>query len=121
MPKRRVNPDHPDVKKARKLYEDFRERVPRRARAVNVEWPKVLTLMGTVREIKYDTTIRGKSEKFVHTFADGSAPFMCVDPQTKQLYLVGGRYHVVGAKRQGGETYHGIVDIDAKGNDILDD
>lgn len=100
-----------DYEKAYKLYHRFREKVPDRGRAVEFEMPTVLMVMGNVFEIKYDTTRRGKTEKYHHTFAEGSRPVLCADGKTGQLFLVEGRYHV---------TPRGIVDLDARGREIDD-
>lgn len=100
-----------DLRKAARLYEDFREDKPRRAKAVRVSLPKVAIVMGHVRAIEYDTTHRGKTHLYKHTFAPGSRPMLVAGTRNGQLYLIGGRYHVTG---------RGIVDKDSRGREIED-
>jgi hypothetical protein len=108
---RKLNPNHRDVKKAMKLYKEFREASPRRAFAVDIEIPTALMSIGNVQFIGYDTTRRGKTELYKHDFAPGSRPVLCADGKTGQLFIIGGRYHV---------TARGIVDLDPKGKEIDD-
>jgi hypothetical protein len=108
-----VNPRHSDVKKAMKLYSEFREAKPQRGRTIEKDWPQVLMNIGNVRFIGYDTTRRGKTELYKHEFAPGSRPILCSDDKG-QLYIMGGRYHFKVGK------LNGIVDIDAAGKDIDD-
>jgi len=108
---KRLNSNHRDVKKALKLYQEFREAPPKRGRTIEVEMPTVLMVMGNVRFIGYDTTRRGKTELYKHDFAAGSRPLLCADGQSGQLFIVEGRYHV---------TPRGIVDLDANGKEIDD-
>lgn len=112
MPKR-LNPNNPDVKKALKLYKEFREATPKRTHEVEIDikFPLMLMAMGNVRFIGYDTTRRGKTELYKHEFAPGSRPVLCADARTGQLYIIEGRYHA---------TPRGIVDLDAKGQEIDD-
>jgi len=106
-----INGNHRDVKKALKLYKEFREATPKRGRQIEFEMPKVLMILGNVRFIGYDTTRRGKTELYKHDFAAGSRPLLCADGNTGQLFIVEGRYHV---------TPRGIVDIDSRGKEIDD-
>jgi hypothetical protein len=105
MPKRK------DVEKALKLYEDFRESKPRRGRVLDFDVPEAVMVMGNLVEVKYDTTRGRKTEKYHHTFKEGSRPLLCADATNGALYIIEGRYHV---------TSRGIVDIDARGNEIDD-
>lgn len=104
-------PSRKDIDKALKLYEEFRESPPRRGRVREFDWPTSLTILGNVLHIKYDTTRGRKTEKYEHTFSEGSRPLFCADPKTGLIYLMDGRYHV---------TDRGIVDIDAQGLEIDD-
>lgn len=97
-----------DVRKAAKLYEEFREEKPKRGRRIEFKMPKVVMVMGTVRAISYDTTRRRKTELYKHDFAPGSRPLLCASGDG-QLFLIEGRYHV---------TERGIVDLDASGREI---
>lgn len=104
-------PSRRDYEKAFKLYEEFRESVPRRGREIEFDMPTVVMVMGNLVEVKYDTTRGRKTEKYHHTFAAGSRPLLCADGKTGQLFIVEGRYHV---------TPRGIVDLDSKGQEIDD-
>jgi hypothetical protein len=103
------------LRQAKRLYEDFRDRPPTRAKRVSIRFPKALVVMGHVDFIGYRTTHRRNNEgairatHYKHDFAPGSKPLLCADPKTGRLYLVGGRYRVTG---------RGIVDRDAKGREI---
>lgn len=107
--KRELNINNPDVDKAYKLYKQFREEVPKRARSIEFDAPKVVMIIGNVRAISYDTTRKGKTELYKHDFAAGSRPLLCADGRTGQLFIVEGRYHV---------TPRGIVDLDANGKEL---
>lgn len=100
-----------ELRKAARLYRDFREETPRRAKVIRVTLPKVAAIMGHVRSIEYDTTHRGKTHLYKHTFAPGSRPMLVAGTRNGQLYLIGGRYHV---------TERGIVDLDPRHREIED-
>lgn len=100
-----------DLKKAYRLYENFREERPKRGRKVEFVVPKVVMVMGHCHSISYDTTQRGKTALYKHTFNAGSRPLLCADGKTGQLFLIEGRYHV---------TERGIVDLDARGRELDD-
>ena len=102
-----------DLKRAKKLYENFRESPMRRGRWVDIDIPKVLAVLGNITAIEYDTTRRKKTEKYRHDFAIGSRPLFCVG--NGQILIVGGRYRVTA-----GGPLEGIVDLDAKGQEIDD-
>lgn len=99
------------MKKAAKLYKEFREARPKRGRVIELELPKAVMIMGNVQFIGYDTTRKGKTELYKHDFAPGSRPLLCADPKSGALFIIEGRYHV---------TERGIVDLDANGKDIDD-
>lgn len=98
-----------EMKKAYKLYSDFREERPRKGRRIEFTVPKVVMVMGTVRAIDYDTTRQRKTELYRHEFAAGSRPLLCACGKTGQLFIVEGRYHV---------TERGIVDLDGQGREL---
>jgi len=100
-----------EIDRASKLYQDFRERPPRRARRVEVTFPRAVMVMGRVDAVDYTTTHAGKVVRYRHDFAAGSKPLLCAGPDKNQLYLMEGRYHV---------TERGIVDLDARGREIDD-
>lgn len=97
------------IRRASRLYRAFREAEPRRALKVRIP-SGAYTVMGHVRQIQYDTTHRGKTHLYKHTFAPGSRP-MLIAGARGQLYLLNGRFHVTG---------RGIVDLDPRGREIED-
>lgn len=100
-----------DFSGAFKLHEKFREEIPKRAKAVKFDVPKVVMVMGTLESVEYTTTHKGKVHKYRHDFASGSRPFLAAGPKKNQLFIVGGCYHV---------TDRGIVDLDTHGKELLD-
>lgn len=100
-----------ELQRAARLYRDFREEAPRRAKAIRLSLPQVAVIMGHVRQIQYDTTHRGKTHLYKHTFAPGSRPLLVAGTKRGQLLLVEGRFHVTG---------RGIVDLDHLGHEIED-
>lgn len=101
------------LKTVAKLYEDFRERRPRRARKISRKLitPSggALMIMGYCDGITYRTSHGSKTVRYKHSFAAGSRALLCTDG--KRLFLVGGRFHV---------TERGIVDLSPRGNEIED-
>lgn len=94
------------VRKAKKLYEDFRERKASRARRVTFPLPRAVAVMGYVDFIGYSTTHGKRAVRYKHAFHAGSKPLLCTDGKT--LVIVAGRYHV---------TDRGIVDLDSQGRE----
>ena len=103
------------MRKALKLYSEFREETPKRGRRIQFKMPKVVMVMGTLHALEYDTTIAGRTKKFRHKFNAGSKPTLCVTGDG-QLFIVEGRYHVTVQ-----DGYRGIVDIDGRGRELDDD
>lgn len=99
------------VKKAKSLYEKFREAPATRARKITVKLPKAVAIMGYAEFIGYSTTHGGRAQMYKHKFAKGSRPLLCAGPGKNQLYLIGGRFHV---------TERGIVDLTPRGREIED-
>ena len=102
------------------IYENFREKSPRRIDVVKVQIPNVVAVIGHIEAlwktkaghvgaVDYRTTHGQKLTLYRHAFAPGSRPLLCVSPDGKQLFLLGGRYQF---------TERGIVDRDAAGNEI---
>lgn len=100
-----------DLTRAKRLYRQFREEKPKRARVVRITLPKVAMIMGHARSIDYDTTHKGKTHLYRHTFAPGSRPLLVAGTRRGQLFLISGRFHV---------TARGIVDLDPRGREIED-
>jgi hypothetical protein len=99
------------VKKAKSLYESFREQPVGRARKVRINFPKAVAVMGYLEFVGYSTTHAGEAKLYKHKFAKGSRPLICAGPNDNQLYLVGGRFRVTG---------RGIVDLTPKRREIDD-
>lgn len=95
------------VRKAKKIYEEFRERRATRARRVTFRIPRSVAVMGYVDAISYSTTHGKRAVRYKHSFHANSKPLLCTDG--KVIVIVGGRYHV---------TDRGIVDLDAKGREL---
>jgi hypothetical protein len=102
------------------IYENFREKSPRRIDVVKVQIPNVVAVIGHVEAlwktkeghtgaIDYRTTHGKKVALYRHDFAAGSRPLLCVSPDGRQLLLLGGRYKF---------TERGIVDRDAADKEI---
>ncbi len=98
-----------DLREAERLYRQFREARPQRARKVNVKMPKALAEMGIVEFIGYTTTHGGKAKSYIHEFAAGSRPKLFAGTGRGQLYLIGGRFKV---------TQLGITDLDRAGRTV---
>lgn len=103
---------HKVIRAAVDLYSTFRGRKPTKIKRVDYDVPVAVAVIGYVDYIGYRTTYDGKSELYEHEFQPGSRPLLCVNPDGKQLVLLGGRYVF--------DKDHGIVDKDAKGRKVLD-
>jgi hypothetical protein len=98
-----------DIRSSAKLYEEFREEPPERARRVEFKVPAAVAVMGQVEFIGYMTTHAGRTHLYVHQFAPGSRPTLGAGKGRNQAYLIGGRYRV---------TDRGIVDLGPSGNEV---
>ncbi len=99
------------IRRAKNLYESFRESEATRARKIRVKLPKAVAIMGYCDAIEYTTTHKGVATRYRHKFAKGSRALLCAGPGRSQLYLIGGRFHV---------TDRGIVDLTPRGKEIPD-
>ena len=102
------------------IYENFREKSARRVAVVKVQIPNIVAIVGHIEAlwktkeghvgaIDYRTTHGRKLTLYRHAFAAGSRPLLCVSPDGRQLFLLGGNYKF---------TERGIVDRDADDNEI---
>jgi hypothetical protein len=98
-----------DIRSSAKLYEEFREEPPERARRVDFKVPHAVAVMGQVEFIGYMTTHAGKTHLYVHQFAPGSRPVLGAGKGRNQAFLIGGRYRV---------TDRGIVDYGPGGREV---
>jgi len=93
-----------DVLTAARLREDFTGHPPRMRDVVKIEkpeYPSVLMVVGECDGVLYSTVRDGKLERYIHRFRQKSRPLLCVSPDGKSLYLLGGAYSF---------TDRGIVD-----------
>jgi hypothetical protein len=98
-----------ELRRAVKLYRDFREATPRTARRVSLATPKAMARMGVLEFIGYMTTHGGKPALYVHHFAPGSRPAIYAGVHRNQVALYGGRFYVTG---------RGFTDLDARGREV---
>lgn len=97
-----------DVQRAARLYERFSGHEAEAVGKVTIPaLPKTMVSVGEVDFIGYTTIRDGKVEKYIHKFAQKDKALLCVSPDGKQIYLVGGRYTF---------TERGIVDLSDKKN-----
>ena len=64
-------------------------------------------VIGECDGVLYTTVRDGVTERYIHEFASGDKPLLCVSPNGKQMLFVGGRYVF---------TERGIVDLSDKKN-----
>jgi hypothetical protein len=98
-----------DVKRAQKLWRDFREEPVGRTRSVEIDIPRAAMVLGRCEFIGYVTTHKGKTYLYLHQFAKGSRPRLVAGTRRGQLLLVGGRFKV---------TDRGITDLDPAGRAV---
>lgn len=92
-----------DVQRAARLYEKFTGHEAEAVGRVNIPpIPKTMVSVGEVDGVLYTTIRDGKVEKYIHKFAAKDKPLLCVSPDGKSIYFVGGRYTF---------TERGIVDM----------
>lgn len=64
--------------------------------------PSVVAVIGECDGILYTTVRDGRTERYIHEFKSKDKPLFCVDPEGRQILLIGGRYVF---------TDRGIVDL----------
>lgn len=81
------------LNKARALYENFTGHDGDEiARVTKPVIPDTMAVIGEVDGIMYSTVREGELEKYVHKFSKNSRPLMCISPDGKQIYMIGGSY-----------------------------
>lgn len=86
-------PTGTDAKRASARYKRFTGHEPEELGRVNIPaMPKVVSCMGALTAVIYETVRDGKTEKYIHKFKSADAPLICVSPDGKQIVLVGGNY-----------------------------
>lgn len=82
-----------ETQRAASRYERFTGHEAEIVGAVNYPpLPKAVTVIGTLDEVCYTTVRDDRRERYRHKFNAQSAPVLCVGPDGKQLYIVGGAY-----------------------------
>lgn len=77
------------------LFKDFRGDEPQNIDRVKIPpAPKVLMMLGECSGVMYETDRDGERETYLHRFKKSSRPALCVTPDGKTLYLIGGVYQV---------------------------
>ena len=84
------------VRKARKLFTDFRGDAPASLKRVKLPTPKVGLVVGKLDGVLYTTVRDGKTEKYIHKFKRASRPTLAV-ADGNHLIIVGGRYRFTDA------------------------
>ena len=92
-----------------KIYENFREAKWREIAVHKLVVPKIVACIGHADNIWYRTTHGRKLALYDHGFVRGSRPLLCVSPDGRQLFLLGGRFKF---------TERGIVDRDKYDEEI---
>lgn len=70
---------------------------------VNVpDMPSTVAVIGECDGVLYTTVRDGRTEKYIHKFAAKDRPLLCVAPNGRQMFFIGGRYVF---------TERGIVDL----------
>ncbi len=71
------------------------------------EIPSHLAVIGELDGVLYTTQRDGVIEKYIHKFASKDKGLLCVSPDGRQLFIIGGRYVF---------TERGIVDLSDRKN-----
>lgn len=95
-----------ETRRARELWEEFREQPAGKTVRIPIKWPKALMVMGTLRRLDYDTTHGQKVAFYKHNFAKGSRPYVCAGKDRGQLFIIGLNFKV---------THRGITDLHPDG------
>lgn len=98
-----------DVRRARRLYQGFREAPPQRATLVRRRLSRALAQIGLCEFVGYATTHGGELKLYIHEFAPGSRPGLYASGRRGELMIVGGRFTV---------TDRGITDLNAQGRPV---
>lgn len=81
------------ITKARDLYQRFTGHAAEILGKVKIpSAPDVGVCIGTVDGIMYTTVRDGERQKYIHQFRAKDKPLFVVDPDGKQIFLIGGEY-----------------------------
>jgi hypothetical protein len=99
-----LGPTRSQVLAAARLREDFTGHTPRMKDIVKMpkpRYPDAAMVVGELDGLLYTTVRDGKVESYIHRFRQRSRPLLCVSPDGKTLFMLGGAYSF---------TERGIVD-----------
>lgn len=54
--------------------------------------PKVLLRVGYLEGVIYSAVRDGETQKYLHEFSESARPLLCVTPDGRQLFILGGGY-----------------------------
>lgn len=80
------------VRRAVKLYEDFRGDEPEFIDTVEIDDYDTFMVIGYLDFVGYHTNRDGEDERYIHHFNEKSRPLLCSSHDGKQLIIVGGQY-----------------------------
>lgn len=80
------------LKKAARLYEDFRGNPAEFVDELNIKFPDVAIQVGFCDGILYTTNRNGKTEKYIHEFKKDSRPLLASSEDGSMLLLLGGAF-----------------------------
>lgn len=102
------NPRATDVQRAADIVERFKGHDAVELGTFDVPpIPDVVACIGPCDFVGYTTVRDGVTEKYIHHFAEKDKPLLCISPDGKHIYLIGGRYVF---------TERGIVDLSDRKN-----
>jgi len=102
------NPRATDVQRAADIVERFKGHDAVELGTFDVPpIPDVVACIGPCDFVGYTTVRDGVTEKYIHKFAEKDKPLLCISPDGKHIYLIGGRYVF---------TERGIVDLSDRKN-----
>lgn len=82
-----------EIAKAANLYERFTGHDAEKLMTVKVpQIPSAVAVIGECDGVLYTTVRDGVKEKYIHEFASGDKPLLCVAPDGHPLLLIGGGY-----------------------------
>ena len=108
--RRATYPGDSESKRAALRYERFTGHDVGHVEIADVPWmarKTSLAVIGRCDAVAYETVRDGRTERYIHEFAEIDAPLLCVDASGRQLCLIGGQYDF---------TEKGIVDASDRKN-----
>lgn len=104
--RQRVKHASGDVRRAAGLYQRFSGHDAEVIAEIDIPAPpRAIVAVGELEGVLYKTMRDGKVEHYIHKFAPRDRPVLCVTPNGKRIYVVGGHFTF---------TERGIVDTSDK-------